>query len=338
MKKIISLILALVMAGSMLTACSDSGSSQNSQNATKPPVTIEIAGLKGATTMGMVKLMSDAEAQAADGTSHQVRYNVTMYGTANEVMPLLMQGELDVAAIPANVAATLYNKTEGQIQVAAVNTLGVLYMVQIGDSVKSIEDLKGKTIYTTGMGTTPEYTLRYILTQNGIDPDKDVTIEFKSEATEVGSMLAAAEEDMIAMLPQPYVSAVMTQNDKVSVALDMTEEWRKVSDHDLVTGVLVVRKDFAAENGEAFAKFMEDYAASTAFVSQDLDRAARLVAKYEIVAKEPMAKKALPRCNIVCIQGEEMKAMLESYLTVLHGQNPASVGGNLPGEDFYFVQ
>ena len=334
MKKVISLVLAMVMCLSVFTACSSQGETEVKEPQT---ATFRIAGMKGPTTMGMTKLMKDAEANNANAEYTGNVYNVTMFGTAQEINPLLIQDELDVAAVPANVAATLYNKTEGAVQVVAVNTLGVLYMVQKGDAVQSIADLKGKTIYTTGKGTTPEYTLRHILTENGINPDTDVTIEFKSEATEVGALLAAAEGDIVAMLPQPYVTAVQAQNADVTVCLDMTEEWGKISDQKLITGVLVARKEFIENNKEAFDVFVADYAASTEYVTANVEEAAAWVAEYGIVAKEPLAKKAIPQCNITCVTGEEMKALVNNYCTVLHAQNPASVGGAMPDDTFYYV-
>ena len=334
MKKVISLMLAAVMCLSVFTACS----SQQEEETTVPQTAeFRIAGMKGPTTIGMTKLMKDAETNNADETYTGNVYNVEMYGTAAEINPLLIQGQLDVAAVPANVAATLYNKTAGEVQVVAVNTLGVLYMVQKGDSVQSIEDLKGKTIYTTGKGTTPEYTLRYILSSNGIDPDTDVTIEYKSEATEVGALIAATEGDIIAMLPQPYVTAVQAQNEGVTVCLDMTEEWGKVSDQQLITGVLVARKEFIENNKEAFDAFLADYAASTSYVTGNVDEAAAWVVEYGIIAKEPLAKKAIPQCNITCVQGEDMKALVSNYCEILNAQNPEAVGGAMPDDAFYYV-
>ena len=332
MKKFLSLVLSMVMCLSVFTACSTPAADESA-----PAATFRIAGMKGPTTMGMTKLMKDAEANNADQAYEGNIYNVEMFGTAQEINPLMIQGQLDVAAVPANVAATLYAKTKGEVQVVAVNTLGVLYMVQIGEGVQSVADLKGKTIYTTGKGTTPEYTLRHILSENGIDPDKDVTIEFKSEATEVGSLLASAEGDMVAMLPQPYVTAVQAQNQNVKVCLDMTEEWGKISDQKLITGVLVARKEFIEANKASFDVFLADYAASTKYVTENVDQAAAWVAEYGIVAKEPLAKKAIPQCNITCVTGEEMKALVNNYCTVLFEQNPASVGGTMPDEAFYYL-
>lgn len=342
MKRVMILGLSLALAIS-LAACSGSVSEAvSSASATAEPTaapeaeapvtTFRIAGLKGPTTMGMVKLMSDAEA----GETHQ-DYQVTMYGAADEVVPLLVKGDIDLAAIPANLAANLYNQTEGKVQVAAINTLGVLYVVTTGDDVKSVEDLKGKTVYSTGKGTTPEYVLNYILKENGIDPEKDLTVEYKSEATEVAAALQAADEGAIAVLPQPYVTAAQSQIEGLNVALNLTEEWDKVStDSDLVTGVLVASTEFIEQNEAAFEEFLKDYQASIEWVNSNTADAAELVANYGIVAKAPLAQKALPACNITYVDGAEMKTKLSGYLQVLFDQNPKAVGGAMPGDDFYY--
>lgn len=342
MKRVMSLGLSLALAIS-LAACSGSVSeavssasataeSTAAPEAEAPVTTFRIAGLKGPTTMGMVKLMSDAEA----GETHQ-DYQVTMYGAADEVVPLLVKGDIDLAAIPANLAANLYNQTEGKVQVAAINTLGVLYVVTTGDDVKSVEDLKGKTVYSTGKGTTPEYVLNYILKENGVDPEKDLTVEYKSEATEVAAALQAADEGAIAVLPQPYVTAAQSQIEGLNVALNLTEEWNKVStDSDLVTGVLVASTEFIEQNEAAFEEFLKDYQASIEWVNSNTADAAELVANYGIVAKAPLAQKALPACNITYVDGAEMKTKLSGYLQVLFDQNPKAVGGAMPGDDFYY--
>ena len=342
MKRVMSLGLSLALAIS-LAACSGSVSeavssasataeSTAAPEAEAPVTTFRIAGLKGPTTMGMVKLMSDAEA----GETHQ-DYQVTMYGAADEVVPLLVKGDIDLAAIPANLAANLYNQTEGKVQVAAINTLGVLYVVTTGDDVKSVEDLKGKTVYSTGKGTTPEYVLNYILKENGIDPEKDLTVEYKSEATEVAAALQAADEGAIAVLPQPYVTAAQSQIEGLNVALNLTEEWNKVStDSDLVTGVLVASTEFIEQNEAAIEEFLKDYQASIEWVNSNTADAAELVANYGIVAKAPLAQKALPACNITYVDGAEMKTKLSGYLQVLFDQNPKAVGGAMPGDDFYY--
>ena len=289
---------------------------------------LRIAGLKGPTTMGLVNLMSDEVAS---------NYNFTMYGAADEIVPLLMKGELDMAAIPANLAATLYQKTEGGIQAVAVNTLGVLYVVEKGgDTIQSMADLAGRTILSTGKGTTPEYVLRYLLNANGIDPDKDVTIEYYSEATEVTAQMANTE-DAIAVLPQPYVTAAGLQDDTLRVALDLTEEWNKVADTQLITGVTVVRKEYAEEHPDVVAAFLTDYAKSVEAANTDLDGTAALCEEQSVVAKAAIAKKALPNCNIVCLTGDELKADASAYLQVLFDADPAAVGGALPGDDFYWT-
>ena len=289
--------------------------------------TLRIAGLKGPTTMGLVNLMADEVASS---------YDFTMYGAADEIVPLLVKGDLDAAAVPANLAATLYNKTNGAVEVACVNTLGVLYIVENGETVNSVADLKGQTIVTTGKGTTPEYVLRYVLSENGIDPDSDVTIEYCSEATEALSKVQAGEAT-IAMLPQPFVTSALSQVEGLRVALDMNEEWQKVAGSKLVTGVLVVRKDAVENDPEAFASFMEGYAASVEAANSDLEGTAALCEQYGVVAKAALAQKALPQCNIVFETGDEMKADLETYFNVLYAADPTSVGGTLPADDFYYA-
>ncbi len=289
--------------------------------------TLRIAGLKGPTTMGLVNLMADEVASS---------YDFTMYGAADEIVPLLVKGDLDAAAVPANLAATLYNKTNGAVEVACINTLGVLYIVENGETVNSVADLKGQTIVTTGKGTTPEYVLRYVLSENGVDPDSDVTIEYCSEATEALSKVQAGEAT-IAMLPQPFVTSALSQVEGLRVALDMNEEWQKVAGSKLVTGVLVVRKDAVENDPEAFASFMEGYAASVEAANSDLEGTAALCEQYGVVAKAALAQKALPQCNIVFETGDEMKANLETYFNVLYAADPTSVGGTLPADDFYYA-
>ena len=349
MKKIVSLLLALTMAlslaacggaasssvASSAAASSEAASSEATSNEEVKELSttdaLRIAGLKGPTTMGLVNLLSMEQ----DGTA-SMDYDLQLYGAADEIVPLLMKGELDMAAIPANLAATLYQKTNGGIQAVAVNTLGVLYVVEKGDTVQSMEDLKGRTILSTGKGTTPEYVLRYLLNANGIDPDKDVTIEYYSEATEVTAQMAATE-DAIAVLPQPYVTAAGLQDETLRVALNLTEEWDKVADTQLITGVTVVRKEYAEEHPDVVAAFLQDYAKSVNAANTDLDGTAALCEEQGVVAKAAIAKKALPNCNIVCLTGDELKANASAYLQVLYDADPAAVGGALPGDDFYWT-
>ena len=349
MKKILSLLLAFSLALS-LAACGGSASSAASSAAvsevassaaaseeeeTAAPLSVteplRIAGLKGPTTMGLVNLLSMEQAGTA-----AMDYDLQLYGAADEIVPLLIKGELDMAAIPANLAATLYQKTNGGIQAVAVNTLGVLYVVEQGDTVHSMADLKGRTILSTGKGTTPEYVLRYLLTANGLDPDKDVDIQYYSEATEVTAQMASTQ-DAIAVLPQPYVTAAGLKDDTLRVALDLTAEWDKVADTQLITGVTVVRKAYAEEHPDVVAAFLADYAQSVNTANTDLDGTAALCEEQGVVAKAAIAKKALPNCNIVCLTGEELKADVSGYLQVLYDADPAAVGGTLPGEDFYWA-
>ena len=351
MKKLVSLLLSAALmlslaacggssagstaassqAASSQAASSEAASAESAAETLSTTDPVRIAGLKGPTTMGLVNLLPMEE----DGSA-SLDYDLQLYGTADEIVPLLTKGELDMAAIPANLAATLYQKTQGGIQVMAVNTLGVLYVVEKGDTIHSVADLKGRTILSTGKGTTPEYVLRYILQQNGIDPDKDVTIEFYSEATEVTAQMAVAQ-DAIAVLPQPYVTSASMQDDTLRVALDLTEEWDKVCDTQLITGVTVVRTEYAQEHPDVVEAFLKDYTASVDAANNDLDGTAALCEEQGVVAKAAIAKAALPNCNIVCVTGDEMQADVAGYLQVLYDADPASVGGAMPDDAFYWM-
>lgn len=321
MKKTIYLLVVLLLL-SFVAGCSP-------KEEVQAPL-IRVASLKGATSIGLVKLMEDSK----NGKT-QNQYDFLITATADEVVAKLGKGELDVAAIPANLSAVLYNKLEGKISAAAINTLSVLYIVENGDSLTSLEDLKGSTIYSTGKGTTPEHVLNYVLKENGLDPEKDLVIEYKSEATEVATILAS-EENIVALLPQPFITASQMKNERIKIKFSMEEEWQSLNeDQSQVTGVVVVRDDFLKENKEAFEKFLEEYENSVDFVNSNVEEAAKLVGGLDIIP-EPVALKAIPLCNVVFIRGDEMEEKLASYLEILHSSDPKSVGGSLPDEEFYF--
>ena len=324
-KKLLSLLLTVCTALSIFSGCSDKSDKDNKNSGT---TTINIGCMKGPTGIGMIKLLSDS-----DDNKTTNKYNYTIAGTADEIATMLLKGDLDIAAVPCNLASVLYNKSEGEILTLAINTLGVLYIVEAGENVNTVEDLKGKTIYSTGQGTTPEYTLRFLLSSAGLDPDKDVDIQFKSEAPEA---LAALQQDesAVAMLPQPYTTVALNGNENMRIALDVTAEWKKYCDDTVVTGVLVGRKEFINENKDALASFLKEYEASTAYANSNIDDTATLLEKYDITTA-PIAKKAIPYCNVTFITGEEMKTKAMSYLTVLFNENPASIGGKLQEEMFY---
>jgi len=302
------------------------------ETAENEPVQIRVGSLKGPTSIGLLKLMKEAEEGAAADN-----YTFTMETAADALLPMIIQEQLDIALVPANVASVLYNKTEGQITVIDINTLGVLYMVSADTSLGSIEELKGKTIYLTGKGTTPDYVLHYILEQNGIG-EEEVTLEYKSEAAEVAAVLAAQPES-IGLLPQPFVTAACAQNESLQVVFDMTEEWRVLQGEggsELVTGVTVVRNGFLEENKDAVDRFLEAHKQSTEFANTNVEETAELAAEKGIIEKVQLAAKAIPECHITYMDGKDMKAALSGYLEVLIGQNPESVGGKLPEADFYY--
>lgn len=294
---------------------------------------VRVGSLKGPTSMGLAYLMETAKNGETANT-----YEFTMAGKADELVGNIANGSLDIALVPANVASVLYNKTQGQVKVIDINTLGVLYVVASDDSISTMEDLKGKTVYMTGKGTTPEFAMNYLLAENGLGSG-DVTMEFKSEAAEVASILKE-DPSAIGVLPQPFASAACMQNPELKTVMDLTEQWdllNKEGNSRMVTGVTIVRTGFLEEHEAAVERFLKDHAESAEYTSAEPEKAAQLVADIGIVEKAAMAQKAMPLCNIVCITGEEMKQALSGYLEVLSGQDAKSIGGTLPGDDFYYL-
>lgn len=325
---------ALTLAGCGAQKAADAGD-EGKKDAAAEPVAVRAAALKGPTAMGLVKFMSEVDA----GNLKDEDYSFQIVASADEVAPLISKSEVDIAAVPANLASVLYNKTSGAVRVIAVNTLGVLYICELGDTVNTVADLRGKTIFSAGKGATPEYALEYVLRANGLDPTADVTIEWKSEHAECVAALAQ-DATAIAMLPQPFVTTAQAKNDQIRVALDLNQEWAAACeaegrDGKLITGVAVVRSEFADAHPEAVDAFLGHYRESVEFVNANTDEAAALVGGYDIVP-EAVAKKALPACNITFVDGVDMKAQLSGYLEVLADQNADAVGGKLPGDDFYY--
>lgn len=333
-KRFLGIALTICTLFASITGCGNDDSTTNDPATSKTeaesytPIDINIGCMKGPTGIGMIKLLSSSD--KGESVNH---YNYTIAGAADELSTALVKGDLDIAAVPCNLASVLYNKTEGEVVTVAINTLGVLYVVEAGDSIQNVEDLKGKTIYSTGQGTTPEYTLRFLLTSAGLDPDKDVDIQYKSEAPEVVAALTQ-NTDAVAMLPQPYTTVALNSNESFRIALDVTKEWEELNDSTVVTGVLVARKSFIEENTEAYNKFIEEYSASTQFANENVDETAALLESFDIF-KAAIAKKAIPYCNVTFIDGTDMRNKCLAYLQVLYDQNPAAVGGKLEEGMFY---
>ncbi len=316
------------MAAALMAAAALTG-----LNAGAEESAIRVGSLKGPTSMGIVSLM-----QKAENGETAYDYEFTMATAADELLAQVIGGELDIAMVPANVASVLYNKTEGDIRVIDINTLGVLYVVECGETIQSVADLSGKTVYLTGKGTTPDYTLQYLLAENGLTTD-DVTLEYKSEATEVVSVLAE-DETAIGLLPQPFVTSACMQNENLRIALDLTEEWQNLQGEEgssLVTGVTIVTDEFLADHPQEVQDFLTEHETSAAYTNENPAEAAERIVSLEIVANAAIAEKAIPYCNITCIEGEQMKTALEGYLQVLYDIDAASVGGALPEEDFYYI-
>ena len=294
------------------------------------PVNIRLGGLKGPGGMGMLKLLDDAENGLTRNTYEHIIGN-----SADELTPKFLQGELDIIAVPANMAAILYNNGSNA-KILCISAKGILYIVEKGgEEIQTVADLKGQELYSPGKGSIAEYSLRYIFEQNGLHPSDDVSIEWMVEPTEIVASMAT-KDHAVAMLPQPFVTVAMTQVPELRVALDLTKEWDALgTDSQFLSTVLIVRSEFAENNPEAVDIFMEEFKASVDYMNANLPEAAALVEKYGIIAA-PIAERAIPACNLVSISGAEMKSIVQSSLQVIYEQAPASVGGKLPADDFYY--
>ena len=319
-KNLVKRIVAMITAAVMLFSLAAFAACSKKQDDTE----IRIAALKGPTGMGMVKL--------ADKQNYP-NYTVSIEASPDALNPRIISGEVDVAAVPVNLASVLYNKLDGDISVLAVSTLGVLYVVEAGSEVNSVADLAGKTVYATGQGATPEYILNYLLDKNGVAGS--VEINYVGEHAALATMLADGSAE-IGMLPEPNVTSTLAGNDNLRIALNLTEEWNKVCSTELVQGVVIARKSFVNEHPEAIEQFLREYEKSSAFVNENIDEAAKLIVDAGILGNVEIAKKAIPNCNISFSKGEAMHKAVEGMLTVLFEANPKSIGGKLPDKDFYY--
>lgn len=294
---------------------------------------IDIMVLSGTTGVGIAPMINDVK----NGNA-ALNYNIEVAASADMINPGLIQGEIEIAALPTNVASVLYNKTGGKVMVAAVNTKGVLYLLENGETVKSFADLKGKTVYLPGQGSNPEYIFRYLAEKNGLEIGKDVMVDYTYNSPDALATAITSGLVSLAVLPEPKVTAIKSQNAAVRSALDFTAEWNKVSDGELVQGCIVVQKSFAEEHPAELAQFLKDYEASINFVNTNIEEASTMIEAAGIIPKAPLAKKALPACNICFMTGEEMKTSLNSFFKVLFGMAPASIGGTLPDDGIYYLQ
>ncbi len=328
MKKILAIILSTILLVGLFTSCKN-----KSETETKPEekVTVRVLALKGPTGIGIAKMMEDS------ANDKNTNYTFTIAAQPTEASAAIIGGKVDIAALPTNLAATLYKKSEKGIKVLGINTLGSLYILENGNKINSISDLRGKTVYATGQGANPEYILNYILTENGLTVGKDVKVEFKAEHSELAALMAAGE-CVLGMLPEPNVSSAMAQNSNLRIAINLNDEWNKVVEDDskLTMGCVVVSEKFLKEHPAQVEQFMKDVEASINYAVANSKEAGTLCEKHGIVPKAALATKAIPNCNLTFISGEDMKKAIGGYLSVLYNANPVSVGGQLPDENFYY--
>jgi|AGTN01.1.fsa_nt_gi ABC-type nitrate/sulfonate/bicarbonate transport systems, periplasmic components len=349
MKKKLTVVIALVLALAVLAACGSPGTAGETASQTAPETTavtdtaaasdsaapeatdppsfdennpLSVATLAGPTGMGMIELFDNPA------------YEVGLYTSPDQITTKVISGEVSVAAVPSNIAAVLYNRMGGGIKIAAVTTMGVLYIVENGDTVNSIADLAGKTIYATGQGSTPEYVLGRILEANGLT---DVNVVYMGAHADLANAMAAGEVTL-ALLPEPFVSTVTAANPDISVKIDINEEWQKIygAGAGMPMGVTIVSNALAADEA-GMARLIADSGASVNYVTTNSEAAAADIVAQQIVGSEAIALSAIPRCGISFITGDACKAILDDYFAVMFASNPDSLGGAIPDDDIYYM-
>ena len=332
MKKLLAILLTMALVFA-LVGCSDTDTTSTPNVSTDSEaytaVDMSVAYMTGPTGIGMAKLNADSDAKLTANN-----YTFTVATAATDITGKFLKGEINIASVPTNVAANLYNKSNGKVRMLAVNTNGVLSILEKGNTIKSVADLKGKTIYSTGKGQNPEYILNYILNKNGINPATDVTINFVS-SDDLKAKLISGEAE-IAMAPEPLATAVMVQNKQLNRALSINDEWSKVSDTELMMGCVIALDSYVEANPKAIEKFLEEYEASIKFATTNIDETATYCEKYGIAPKAAIAKKSIPISNLCYVPGTDMKTNVNGYYSVLFDADPTSIGGKLPADDLYY--
>ncbi len=285
---------------------------------------LNVSALNGPTGIAMAKMINDEDED----------YDITVYQSPDEVTGKIINGEIDIASVPSNVAAVLYNKTDKNIELLGVNTWGVLYIVENGNTVNSFEDLKGKKIITSGKGSSPEYVLDKLLEEYRIKDD--VEVEYLANHTDVVAKLAA-EDNVIALLPQPHVGIALSKNSNAKIAIDVNKVWKEKTGEELPMGVLVARKEVVDNNKTEVEEFLKDYKESADFVGAEPDEIAKLVADAGIIANEQMAAKVISACGIKYESAEEAKEAVDKYYETLFEMNPKAIGGTMVDEAFYYI-
>ena len=339
MKKALSLIIIALIAFGLLTACGKNGPANDPADTTPAgevtldkDLEIRVSVLSGTTGMGIAPLI-----KSANEGKEPLNYKFEIQSDATLIAPGIIGNTVDIAAVPTNLAATLYNKTNGGIQLLAANTKGVLYIVSKDSTVDSIDDLKGKTVHVPGAGTNPEYLLKYVLTAAGLEIGKDVTLDYTYQSPDaLTAALISASDVSFALLPEPKVSAAKAKDADLKSVIDLTAEWNKVSEgYDLYQGCIIVRKAFLEAHPNEVAEFLRAYKASIESVVADPDAASEIIAEVGIIPNAGLAKKAIPSCNLCYDDSQKMKDSVLELFKILHGIEPTSIGGKIPDADIF---
>lgn len=328
MKKLLALLMAVLMVLTFV-ACGNTDKTDDKKDPAPVAKTeVNVVAIAGPTGVGLANLWADSD---ADKTAND--YNVTLVTDPQQAVAAIVNGSADIAAVPTNLAAVLYQRTSEKVQVLAGNTRGVLYILENGNTIDSFDDLKGKKVYSTGQGANPEYIMQYLQEKNGLVGEIDM--EFVSENSELATLLVKGTAQ-VALVPEPLVSTVLAKNPNLRVALNINDEWDAVSDNGLLMGCVIARTEFIEKNPKAVETFLDEYEASINAATADVDKTAGYCANYKIIADEAAAKNAIPRCELTFVTGADLKAQLVGFYQVFFAVKPQALGGKMPADGFYY--
>lgn len=329
MKKVLAWLLIIACL------CSATGCSSHDESGCVPTTaeipTIHVITLQGPTGMGMAKLMRDTR-----DTMTPYRYVYTLASTPNEMVKLLKEGTYNIAAMPTPLAAQLYNQTNGGVQIAAINTLGTISLLEKGKNIENLTDLKNRTVYVSGQDSFPDFLLQYLLKQNGLDPQKDVAIKTVEHSRMLVAMAKSGEAEIV-ILPEPYTSDLIQQDQTLRIAIDLDAEWQKITHQPTVQGCLVFMNDFYQNHSDVAQTFLKRYKASIDYTNQHPQEAAATMELMGVVPSATAAEEAIEVCNMHFIAGDEMKRLLQKNYEIWMSYNPDIIGGQMPADAFYIT-
>lgn len=261
---------------------------------------------------------------------------ITFSNSVDEITSLIKSGKADIAALPLNTAAQLYNKTNGGIKIMSITALNSLYLVEKGDIIKKLSDFKGKTVVTSGKGTVFDYYLLYVLKESGIDPETDITIRYLDTYDDVVADAKGENSSGLCVVPCNYACEILYAEKGYDTVESFTNILKLKTEMVFAAECLAVRTEYLEAHPDLVEEFLDFADMSATFITSSA-RAGLYLIDAKLFADEEKALANVFNCNPVCIQGDELVTLASENLKFLYELDPDSVGGALPDENIYYV-